>query len=710
MVAVTVQSVAPGEVSHGQCYSSVEGLAAGAPVRISTDSAAIHCRLAWDLVDRFPTGGRVALDQWQCTALQVSPGSVVELSPTEPDAVPAAEWVELRLTRWIGEPPEDGSGLVDFLRSGRYLLYPGLRFAYRPLGEGASGDYEVTTVIVAGEHVAVAQVGETLDHQVRLAPDLARSRSTYDDLGGLDPTIALLRREVELPLRRPGDLRAIGVAAPSGVLLYGPPGTGKTRLARAVANHSCADVTFLSGPTLATQSYAEAEGTLRAALTPGGTNDGVRLVVIDDIDYLVPSRDVPGTAAPLLGLVQNLLDVPGRPAVIATTSRRSSIDPAILRLGRVGRQVPVPVPSESDRRAILTVHTRDLSLATDEASGRDRLLADLAGRTAGFVGADLEALSNEAGRIALRRIYALDDAELPTPHAPLEIREDDWHEALTTVTPSAIGDIVSEVPPTGFEDVAGLASTVEALTERLILPLSRPEVFAEANIEVERGLLLYGPPGTGKTLLAKAVAHECGRPFLAVRGPELLNKWFGESEHAVRDLFDRARSVAPSIVFFDEIEAVAPRRSGGALDSGAADRVVNQLLAELDGVHDLRQVSVIGATNNPAGIDPAILRPGRLGLHIEVPLPDHEGRLQLIAMYLGDEGVQAQHAEYAEMTAGMSGADIAMVGREARLHALRRTQFEVVSPLTHDDVLAGLETMRRSISRTTEPTALRALD
>jgi transitional endoplasmic reticulum ATPase len=698
MATAVVQGLAASDVNFGHCFSSVEGLDAGVAVRISSGAAVIYCRVAWDLNQVITVTGQVALDSWQCAALAVRDGSEVEVTGVDWRGLPTADFVELRLTRWSGPLADHSTGLPDFLRSGNYLLYPGMRFGYKPLGQNGNGEYTLTTVMVAGQAVEVARAGAELTHVVQRVRGAADWPPTYDDIGGLDSELALLRREIELPLRRPDDLRTVGISPQSGVLLYGPPGTGKTLVARAVGYHSGARVTFISGPELGSRSAPDAERALREAFAAESDTDTAKLLIIDDIDYLTPNRATPGASASLLGLVQRLLDEPGRPVVIATTSRRDEIDPAIRRLGRIGRQVPVPAPSEADRRAILTIHTRGLPLAAAEAN-RAALLEDLARRTAGFVGADLEALCHEAGRLALRRAFPAEvlESSMPEPQAPLQIEREDWEEALTLVTPSAIGGEVSEVPPTTFDDVAGLRDTVAALKERLVFPLSRPEVFADAGLRMERGVLLYGPPGTGKTLLARAIAHECGCRFMSVRGPELLTKWFGESEQAVRDLFDRARSIAPCVVFFDEIEAIARRRTGGAHDAGAADRVVNQLLAEIDGLVDLGQVAIIGATNDPQSIDPAILRPGRLGLHIEVPLPDRDGRRETFEMYLPEADLRSHCTEYAERAIAASGADIAMIAREARLNALRRVGFEKASPVAHEDVIAALASRRNAL-------------
>jgi transitional endoplasmic reticulum ATPase len=689
-----VQILPSGQVNFGQCYSNIGGLSAGQPVRVSTASAAIYCTLVWELSRLFTDDHRIALDSRQCAALGVGDSAEVELTGLQMADLPAADRLELRLTRWSGPPVDHSAGLSDFLRSGKYLLYPGLRFGFQPLGGIGTGEYELTTVIAHGSPVDAARVGDRLSYIVHPDPGTADWPPTYDDIGGLEPVITLLRREVELPLRRLRDLQAIGVSAPSGVLLYGPPGTGKTLLARAVAHHSGARTTFISGSELASRPLAEAEEALRSAFAAEGTDDTPRLVIVDDIDFLAPNRANPGSPPALLGLVLRALDQPGRPTVVATTSRRDEIDPAVRRLGRIGRQMRVPVPNEAGREDILVRHTRWLPLATAQPDRQD-LLADLARRTAGFVGADLEALCQEAGCFALRRSYpvAALESEQPEAQAPLQIRAGDFYEALTIVTPSAIDADITDMPLTRFTDIAGLGSTVTALKERLVLPFSRPEIFAAAGLPTERGVLLYGPPGTGKTLLARAIANECGRRFIPVRGPELLNKWFGESERAVRDLFEQARSAAPCVVFFDEIEALARRRSGGMHDGGASDRVVNQLLAEIDGLVDLGQVSVIGATNSKESIDPAILRPGRLGLHIEVPLPDVEGRRELFEMYL-PESLHEHCGEWAAKTPGLSGADIAMISREARLNALRQTNFEEVTPVSVEDVTTALSTHR----------------
>jgi transitional endoplasmic reticulum ATPase len=708
----TVSELPPGVVNFGYCYSTVDGLAASEPVRVRADTGtSVYCRLSWDLEGRARGANRVALDSRQSAALGARDGARVEVDGLRDADLPDADFADVRLTRWSGGPAErsaaeHAAGLVGFLQASRYLLYPGLRFGYQPPGGAAPAEYEVAAVLVGGRPAEVAKARPGLACFIRPGRGSSDWVPSYHHIGGLEPVIELLRREIELPLRRSRDLAAVGVRAPGGVLLYGPHGTGKTMLARAVGQHSGARVTFLSGAELASQSYAECSEALRVAFLAvepapadedgDSPDEPPRLVIIDDLDFLAPDRSVPGADTRLLGLLHRLLDDPARPVVLATTSRRDAIDPAIRGLSRIGRQIPVPSPGEEERTAILEVLTRWLPLS---AAGRDRdeLLTGLGRRTAGFVGADLEALCRQAGAIALCRAFPIDvlESEQPEPTAAIEIRVGDWDEALTLVTPSAIDVDVSDVPRTTFKDVVGQRQTVAELRERLVYPLRHPEVFAAMGLRMERGVLLYGPPGTGKTLLARAVAHECGCRFMAVRGSELLSKWFGESEQAVRDLFERARSLAPCVVFFDEIDAIARRRSGGAHDGGASDRVVNQLLAEIDGLIDLGQVSIIGATNYPESLDPALLRPGRLGLRIAVPTPDVDGLRQLFEMYL-PAPLHDHCAEWARGSLGMSGADVAMIGREARLNALRRTGFERPVPVTLEDVTTALDTRRAS--------------
>jgi transitional endoplasmic reticulum ATPase len=695
MANAEVMALPENAVSYGHCYSNVAGLTGGELVEIESTATTIFCRVAWDISELLDAPSQVALDRWQCASLGSAHGQSVQVSVRNGADIPLATSVELMPLHGAGES-EHTLGIRDFLSGGHYVLYPGLQFAYRPLAGADVDEYVVVRVRTGELDVELAALDRSVDVVVRPALGTRSANPGYGDLGGLDDVVALLRRDIELPLRRPTHLRQIGVLAPAGVLLCGPPGIGKTLLARAVAARCEVDVIMLSGPSLVSQPRADVESALRAALRTVEPGAQPRLVIIDDLDYLAPGRDVPGAPVSYLGVLQELLDQTGRPVVLATTSKPDDIDPQIRRLGRLGRQVQLPLPADDDRRAILEIHTRDLALEAKDDTDRSELLRDLAARTSGFVGADLAELCHEAGRIALRRAFPVDvlESEDPRPAAPLTIAASDWLEALTFVTPSALGRVVTETPQTTFADVAGLDATVRDLRERLVMPLQNPELFAEAGLRVERGILLYGPPGTGKTLLARAIANECGRRYLSVRGPELLNQWFGESERAVRDIFEKARNFAPSILFFDEIDALVPRRSGGTTDGGAANRVVNQVLGELDGLQDLGQVTVIGATNNAKRIDPAALRPGRLGLHIEVPLPDTAGRRSLLRLYLPDGWDAAQIDEYAAQSEGMAGADVAMVAREAKLAALRRGGFAHLVQPEHGDVIIGLDRVR----------------
>uniref|UniRef100_UPI000E3E5E9B AAA family ATPase n=1 Tax=Allorhizocola rhizosphaerae TaxID=1872709 RepID=UPI000E3E5E9B len=458
MTRMSVQTAPAATTNYGSCYVNDRDIPAGCPVRVAANGATIFCVQTWDLHNRFQGPDRIILDRWQCDTLSVQTASPVEVERLDPTGLASANMIELSLVRWSGTPGENRAGLLEFLRGGRYLLYPGLRFGYRALGGQGLGEYKVESVRANCQAVPVAAIGERVTVRVRRPPGVTVWPPTYDDVGGLDQAIALLRREVEVPLRRPADLAAIGVAAPTGVLLYGPPGTGKTLLARAVAFHSGVPTTLVSGPEIAGRPPAEAETLLRNAF--GDAHGPPRIVILDDVDYLAPERSQPAAGPSMVSLLQRLLDQPGRPVVIGTTSRRDAIDPAIRRLGRLGRQVAVGVPNESDRREIIMVHTRELALAFNDQERHD-LAADLARRTAGFVGADLEALCHEAGRVALRRAFPLEvlESAVPVPQTPLEIELADWQEALTLVTPSAIGSVVSEIPPVTFADVAALASS-----------------------------------------------------------------------------------------------------------------------------------------------------------------------------------------------------------------------------------------------------------
>jgi transitional endoplasmic reticulum ATPase len=500
-------------------------------------------------------------------------------------------------------------------------------------------------------------------------------RVSYEDIGGLKNEVQKVREMIELPLRHPEIFDRIGIEAPKGVLLHGPPGTGKTLLAKAVANETNANFYSISGPEIMSKFYGESEERLREVFKEAEEN-APSIIFIDEIDSIAPKReevsgDVEKRVVSQLLTLMDGIQSRGKLVVIGATNRPNAIDPALRRPGRFDREIDIGIPDEQGRLDILLIHTRGMPLTEDVN------LESIAKVTHGFVGADLEALSKEAAMRSLRRI--LPEINLEEPKIPAEIlnkikiTKQDFDEALRDVQPSAMREVLVQRPNVGWDDIGGLQQVKEELAEAIEWPLKHANLFAEANVEPPKGILLYGPPGTGKTMIAKAVATTSEANFISIKGPELISKWVGESEKGIREVFRKARQAAPCIVFFDELDAIAPRRGGSEGDSHVTERVISQMLTEMDGLEDLKGVVVIGASNRPDIIDEALLRPGRFDRILEVPAPDREARKHIFQIHTKKKPLESDVNldKLVEMTEGMTGADIAALVNAAAMSAIK---------------------------------------
>jgi transitional endoplasmic reticulum ATPase len=556
-------------------------------------------------------------------------------------------------------PPIDERYLADALESvpvtkGDNIMIPyfGGRLTFQVLGVSPMAD---AVLITQRTIFAISEKGETL----RGVPQV-----TYEDIGGLKDEIQKVREMIELPLRHPEIFEKLGVEAPKGVLLYGPPGTGKTLLAKAVANESNAHFISISGPEIMSKFYGESEARLREIFKEA-REKAPTIVFIDEIDSIAPKREeVTGeverrVVSQLLSLMDGL-EARGKVIVIAATNRPNAIDPALRRPGRFDREIEIKVPDKKGRFEILQIHTRHMPL-TQEVD-----LERISSVTHGFVGADLEYLCKEAAMKTLRRMLPelkLEEDKLqPEFLNRLQVTMDDFENALKDVMPSAMREVYLETPDVKWADIGGLESIKKELQEAVEWPLKYPDLYTTIGYSMPKGVLLYGPSGTGKTLLAKGVATESEANFISVRGPELLSKWVGESERGVREVFRRARQASPCVIFFDEIDALAPVRGLGG-DSMVTERVVSQLLTELDGIQSLAGVVVLAATNRMDMVDPALLRAGRFDKLLYIPPPDKNARKQILEIQIKHKpiGADLDLERVAEMTDGFSGADITSV-------------------------------------------------
>jgi len=525
-------------------------------------------------------------------------------------------------------------------------------------------------------------------------------RVTYDEIGGLKEELAKLREIVELPLRHPELFQRLGIEPPSGILLYGPPGCGKTLIAKALANESEAKFFSINGPEIMSKYYGETEAKLREIFKEAKEN-APSIIFIDEIDAIAPKREETfgdvekRLVAQLLALMDGLSER-GKVIVIGATNRPDSLDPALRRPGRFDREVEIGVPNSQGRYEILQIHTRGMPLAEDVD------LMKIAKEAHGFTGADLRALCREAALKALRRY--LPNLDLESDQIPSSILEkmvvkaEDFKEAFKEVVPTALREFYIENPNIGFNDIGGLEDIKRTLEENVIWAIKNPEKFQKIGIKPPKGVLLYGPPGCGKTLIAKALAKECGVNFITVRGPEVLSKWVGESEKAIREIFRKAKASSPCIIFLDEIDSIARIRGDMYTDYGVGDRVLSQLLTEIDSTSNVGDVFIIAATNRPDVLDPSLLRPGRLDLLLYVPPPDEKGRREILekltAKMPKEEGLDLN--ELAKLTKGYSGADLEALCREAGILAMKRDESKVI--IKTKDFLEAMKKIKPSIS------------
>jgi len=576
------------------------------------------------------------------------------------------------------------------------------------------GDF-LPFVVISTSPSGVVIVSETTELTVKTeaveVADVAASTITYDDIGGLENELQRVREMIELPLKHPELFERLGIDPPKGVLLYGPPGTGKTLIARAVANEAGANFYAIQGPEIMSKYYGQSEEKLREKFEEAEKN-APSIIFIDELDSIAPKReDVQGeverrVVAQLLTLMDGL-SKRGHIIVIGATNREDAIDPALRRPGRFDREIEIGVPTREGRREILLIHTRRMPL---EDNFELQKFVDM---TYGFVGADLAALAREAAMKTLVRYLPEIDLEKPIPADILErmkVTEADFNAALREIEPSAMREVQVEIPTISWKDVGGLEDIKRQLYEAIELPLKDAESIRRLGITPPRGILLYGPPGTGKTLLAKAVANESKANFIAIKGPEIMSKWVGESERAIRQIFKKAKQVSPSIIFLDELDAIAPQRGTG-YDSGATERVVDQILTSLDGLESLESVTVLAATNRPDIVDKALLRPGRFDRIVLVPVPDRDARLEILRVHTSRMPLKGVDLEdLAERTDGFVGADIESLCREAALTALRNnanadevcmSDFEkaltVVVPSTNEETMRYYERFRQDL-------------
>ncbi len=608
----------------------------------------------------------------------------VVLAPTQDVHIIASGYERILKKTFIGRPLTRGDNV--------WITVFGSGFIYRVVETNPRGVVKIT------DFTQFILKDEPIKGELEGVP-----KKSYDDVGGLKGQVDKVRELIELPMRHPELFRKLGIEPPKGVLLHGPPGTGKTLLAKAVANETQTHFISVSAPAIMSKFVGEAEERVRQIFKEAEDN-APSIIFIDEIDAIAPKREeVVGeverrVVAQLLSLMDGM-ESRGNVIVIAATNRVNSLDEALRRPGRFDREIEIGVPDKEGRKEILQIHSRGMPLAKDVD------LDYFAGITYGFVGADLTALAKESAMKALRRYMPeinLEDEQIPeSVLEKMEVQKVDFEDALREIQPSALREVIVEIPNVKWDDIGALDEVKAELKQAVEWPLKYPSAFTEMGIRPPRGVLLYGPPGTGKTLLAKAIATETQANFISIKGPELISKWVGESEKGIRQIFKKARQVAPVVVFFDEIDAIASARGGGPGDTaGTTERIVNQLLTELDGADNLKDVVFVAATNRPDLIDPGLMRPGRIDKVIEVKVPDERSREAILKVHTRGvplaKGISL--ADLAKRTSGFSGADLANLIREAALLTLHESDMKP-SPITKKHFDAVLDKVTASIPK-----------